>query len=269
MSARLPGQGERARNSGGAGFGEPYPACLHLYLTGKAVTDFAFEAGEKMRILGLLGIALILANPTSVLLAQGQSSGEISVPEGTGIKLQLNNDLSTRLNSEGDSFTANVIAPLYFDNRLVIPKGSIVTGSVSRVVRPGRLKGKAVMNLVFSSIHIPGRGEMAIVASLSRVDPEGNAGVGSEGTIRGEGSTGADAARILKPGLVGAGIGGLAGGGRGAVVGSGVGAAIGLATIFSTRGKDLEMRRGSTLDILLDRPLLLPPDTEVRGARIR
>jgi hypothetical protein len=225
---------------------------------------------RSLRVLGLLGTVFVLAFPSlSLGAAEPQAGGEISLPEGTGIKLQLNNNLSTKLNSEGDSFTADVIAPLYFSDRLVIPKGSTVTGSVSRVVRPGRLKGKAVMNLLFTSIRIPGRGELAIVASLARVDPEGNAGIGSEGTIRGEGSTGADAARILKPGLVGAGIGGLAGGGHGAVIGTGVGAAVGLVTIFSTRGKDLEMRRGSTLDISLDRPLVIPPESEVRGARIR
>jgi hypothetical protein len=225
---------------------------------------------KRMRVVGWLGLVSALAfSSPSLGASESQSGGEISLPEGTSIKLQLNNDLSTRLNSEGDNFTANVIAPLYFADRLVIPKGSIVTGSVSRVIRPGRLKGKAVMNLLFSSIQIPGRGELAIVASLARVDQEGNAGVGTEGTVRGEGSTGADAARILKPGLAGAGIGGLAGGGRGAAIGSGVGTVIGLATVFSTRGKDLQMRRGSTLDISLDRPLVIPPDSEVHGARIR
>ena len=41
--------------------------------------------------------------------------------------------------------------------------------------------------------------------------------------------------------------------GKGAAIGAGVGAAIGLATVFSTRGKDLQVRRGATMDIALDR----------------
>jgi hypothetical protein len=204
-----------------------------------------------------------------VTTASAQSGGEILLPEGTRIVLQLNDHLSTRLNAEGDPFTANVIAPVYQGDRLVIPKGSTVSGSISRVVRPGRVKGKAVMNLLFQSIRIPGRGELQIVASLARVDQEGNSGVRSEGTVTGEGSTGSDVAKVLKPGLAGAGIGGLAGGGRGAAIGGGVGAVVGLATVFSTRGKDLEMRRGSTMDIALDRALSMPSEAETRGARNR
>ncbi len=203
--------------------------------------------------------------------ANAQAPGEVMIPEGTRLTLQLNEHLSTKSSSEGDRFTAVVTVPVMQGDRIVIPKGSIVSGSISRVVRPGRFKGKAVMNLLFQSIRIPGRGEFDIVASLSRVDPEGNAGVKAEGTIEGNGSTAKDAGRVLKPTLGGAGIGAIAGGGRGAGIGAGVGAAVGLATVFATRGKDLEVARGSTMDILLDRPLNLPaePGVAASGARNR
>jgi type IV secretion system protein VirB10 len=201
--------------------------------------------------------------------AKAQSGSDFSLPEGTRIVLQLNDHLSTRLNAEGDAFTANVIVPVYQGDHLLIPKGSVVTGSISRVLRPGRIKGKAVMNLLFQGIRIPGRGELQIVASLARVDQDGNGGVQSENTVKGEGSAGRDAGKILTPSLAGAGIGGLAGGGRGAAIGGGVGAVVGLATVFTTRGKDLEMRRGSTLDIVLDRPLFLPVEAESHSTRVR
>ncbi len=197
------------------------------------------------------------------------TNGDFTLPEGTRIVLQLNDHLSTKSNTEGDKFTANVIQPVYQQDRLIIPKGSVVTGSISRILRPGRVKGKAVMNLLFQGIKVPGRGEMQIVASLARVDEEGNGGVQSENTVKGEGSAGRDTARVLRPGLVGAGIGALAGGGKGAAIGGGVGAVVGIATIFTTRGKDLEMRRGSTLDIVLDRPLTLPLEAESHGTRGR
>jgi len=198
-----------------------------------------------------------------------QAGGEISLPEGTRLSLQLNDDLSTGRNQEGDRFTANVIVPVFLDDKLVIPKGSTVSGTISRVIRPGRFRGRALMNLMFGSIRIPGRGELEIVASLARVDPEGNSGVRGEGSVQGEGSAGRDAGRVLKPGASGAGIGALAGGARGAAIGGGIGTLVGLATVFSTRGKDLEMRRGSTLDIRLDRPLTVPLEIDLRGTRIR
>ncbi len=223
-----------------------------------------------MRVLGRFGLVVALASLTiSAPIAVCQSAGEILLPEGTRIALQLNDHLSTKANSEGDPFTAIVIVPVYQGDHLVIPKGSTVTGSVSRVLRPGRIKGKAVMNLLFQTIRIPGRGELQIVASLARVDQDGNAGVKAEGTVTGDGSLGSDVGKVLKPGLAGAGIGGLAGGARGAAIGSGVGAVVGLATVFSTRGKDLEMRKGSTLDIALDRPLSIPAEAEARSNRTR
>ena len=214
-------------------------------------------------------LVLILLLPLPGVAMPEQAVGEIKLPEGSRISLQLNDHLSTKLSSEGDMFTANVIVPIYQGDRLVIPKGSTVSGSISRILRPGRIKGKAVMNLLFQSIRIPGRGDFPIVASLARVDPGGNAGVEGEGSVKGEGSTGGDVARVLTPGLAGAGIGGLAGGGRGAAIGGGVGAFVGLATVFSTRGKDLEMRRGSTMDISLDRALSIPTDPDAHGSRVR
>lgn len=216
-----------------------------------------------------LVLAAILALGIDWLLAGTQASGENVLPERTRITLRLNDYLSTKLNSEGDPFTAEVSVPVYQGDRVVIPKGAIVTGSVSRVLRPGRFKGKAVMNLVFQSIRIPGHGEVPLVASLARVDVDGNAGVRAEGTVQGEGSLGADAGRVAKPGLSGAGIGALAGGRKGAAVGAGVGAVVGLATVFATRGKDLEVRRGATMDIELDRPLTIPPENEAPTPRNR
>ncbi|MEO0249838.1 MAG: hypothetical protein ABIN58_09970 [candidate division WOR-3 bacterium] len=196
-------------------------------------------------------------------------AGDIIIPEKTKIALQLNNHLSTKVNREGDSFSAVVVEPVYQGDRIVIPKGSVVEGSISRIVRPGRFKGKAVMNLLFQSINIPGRGQLPIVASLARVDPEASPGVRSEGGLERENSVGKDAGRVLAPGLAGAGIGALRGGGKGAGIGAGVGAAIGLATVFATRGRDLEVHRGSTMDLLLDKPLVIPQDGESAVTRNR
>jgi type IV secretion system protein VirB10 len=188
------------------------------------------------------------------------AASDTILPEKTRITLQLNNHLSTKVNSEGDAFTAYVTAPILIGDRIVIPKGSVVAGSISRILRPGRFKGKAVMNLLFQSINIPGRGQLPIVASLAGVDSQGHGAIRSEGTVEGEGSEGNDIGRVLAPGIAGAGIGTLTGGAKGAAIGSGVGAAIGLATVFATRGKEIEVRRGATLDILLDQPLTIPPE---------
>jgi hypothetical protein len=184
-----------------------------------------------------------------------------TVPEGSRITLQLNETLSTKMNAEGDTFTAVVTTPVYLGNRVGIPKGSVVNGSISRILRPGRLKGKAILDLLFQSIKIPGHKQMNIMATLVRIDSEGNSGIRSEGRIVGESSVGSDLGKVIVPSLAGAGIGSLAGGGKGAGIGAGIGSAAGFTSILTTRGKDLEIQRGSTLDIKLVRPLIIPSDS--------
>jgi hypothetical protein len=221
----------------------------------------------KIRFFSKRNIALVLLFPA--LRAHGQTSVEAIIPQGTRISLQLNDGLSTKLNNEGDAFSAVTREPISVGDRLVVPKGSMVSGSISRIVRPGRFKGKAVMNLLFHSIRIPGHGQLPIVASLTGIDDEAGGTVYSEGRVEGQGSEGKDAAKVVRPGLIGGGIGGIAGGGKGAAIGAGVGAAVGLATVFATRGKDLEFRRGASMEITLDRQLVVPPEGEGSAVRNR
>jgi hypothetical protein len=209
---------------------------------------------------------LVVALALGAGVASPQGSSETTVPEGTLIQLELNDHLSSKLNHEGDTFTATVTVPLYVSERLVVPKGSLVTGNISRIIRPGRFKGKAVMNLLFQSIRLPGKGEIPILASLARLDSsKGSAEVVSESGVHGEGSAGRDVVRVATPSLAGAGIGSLAGGGAGSAIGAGIGAAVGLGTVFTTRGKDLEILRSSGMEIRLDRPLPVQLDTPAGG----
>jgi hypothetical protein len=209
-------------------------------------------------------LMLIFLTPTFSL-----SASNTVLPEKTQITIQLNKKLSTQVNNEGDTFTAVVTTAIFLGDRMAIPKGSEVTGSISRILRPGRFKGRAVMNVLFQSIKIPGHGELPIAATLVGVGAEVKGGVRSEGTVEGEGSQASDVGKILVPSLAGAGIGTLAGGGKGAAIGSGVGAAIGLGRVFATRGKEIEIPRGSTMSISLDNPLVIPGEEEDDTAKNR
>lgn len=48
-------------------------------------------------------------------------------------------------------------------------------------------------------------------------------------------------------------VGGLSNGGRGALVGAGVGGAIGTAIAMLTRGNDVKLDAGTTLEIVIQR----------------
>jgi len=179
---------------------------------------------------------------------------EIILPKGTQISLQLNDTLSTASNMEGDEFSAVVLSPVSVGNQIVISKGSVVTGSVSRILRPDRLKGKAVLDLMFQSILVPGYKKADISATLTRVDPVGSAGKQNAEKF----------AEREKP------VGGAAKSGN-SKIGvraqpnngkiSGIGASGGLPSVFNSQGDDLSIPRGAAIDITLDRPLTLIEET--------
>ena len=80
--------------------------------------------------------------------------------------------------------------------------------------------------------------------------------MGKESTVQQGTSHGADAVKIAGTSAAGAAIGGLADRGwRGAGIGAGAGSAVGLATVLLTRGREVELRQGSTMDVTFDRPV--------------
>jgi hypothetical protein len=86
----------------------------------------------------------------------------------------------------------------------------------------------------------------------------GNEATDSEGKIHGDTDKAGDVGTILKTTGVGAGVGGLATqSAKGAGIGAGAGAAVGLAAVLLTRGPELELPRGTTVDVVLDRTVYL------------
>ena len=186
--------------------------------------------------------------------ADAARAGEIRLPKGTQITLRLNDTLSTAANMEGDEFTATAANPVYLGNRIVIPKGSVVTGSVSRILRPDRLKGKAVLDLIFQSIRVSGYKPADIAATLIRIDPAESGGTSNaENFAEREKSTGG-AAGSGNPKI---GVRGQSPGGNK----TGIGASGGLPSVFNSQGGDLKIPSGTSMDITLDRPLTLIEST--------
>jgi hypothetical protein len=88
------------------------------------------------------------------------------------------------------------------------------------------------------------------------VDSEGSDQkvAGKENEIEQGGSHGADAERISTTAGGGAALGGLADRSwKGAGIGAGAGGAVGLATVLLTRGREVELRQGTTFDVVFDR----------------
>jgi hypothetical protein len=75
----------------------------------------------------------------------------------------------------------------------------------------------------------------------------------SEGTIEAPGSKGKDVGTVVGGAIPGAGIGAIAAGAKGAAVGGLAGGALGLATVLFTRGPEVQLGVGDSIEMVLER----------------
>lgn len=186
------------------------------------------------------------------------SAGQILLPAGLILQVSLLDPLSTRKNGRGDSFRVEVIREVVLENRLAVPSGTQLHGTIRYLRRAGRIRGKSEMLLRFDEIHFKDGRRAPVSASVIAQRERPNAVKDDEGTIEGEGSKGDDGKAVAATSAIGAVIGILSGGKKGGAIGAGAGAVIGLGGILGTRGKDLELDQNTVLTIQLDRKAVIP-----------
>jgi len=209
-------------------------------------------------MIGLIIVAALLQQPSqrgprSLDIDPSKVQPPVVVAAGTVIPVTLTSRISTKNARDGDGIYGKTVFPITVNNKIVIPEGSFVRGKVTEIRRPGRVKGKGELTLNFQTLVLPGGITVPIYTSLG-----GAGGAGErkgEATVQGDSSKGEDAKTVGTTAAQGALIGVIADRGKGAVVGGGVGAAAGTAAVLLTRGKDLVLEPGTTIEIVLDRPI--------------
>lgn len=184
----------------------------------------------------------------------------LTVPSGTKLPLVLHNSITTRNAQPGDPVYLETLFPIVINNKILIPAGSYVQGEIITAKRPGKVKGVGELNIRLTTMILPNGYTVSFNAIPNNAGTGGNESVDKEGKIKGDTDKGTDAGTIIKGTAIGAGIGGVAtrsAGGAG--IGAAVGAATGIAAVLLTRGPELELPRGTTLDVVIDRTLYLDP----------
>ena len=201
------------------------------------------------------------AQPNGSPAAEKPRAARILVPAGTKLPLVLHNSITTRNAKPGDSIYLETLFPIVQDNRIVIPAGSYVQGEILEAKRPGHVKGRGELRVRLNSMILPNGYMVNFNAVPTNAGTGGNESVEEEGKIKGDSDKAGDVGTVVKTTGIGAGIGSIAGrSAKGAGIGAGAGAAVGLATVLFTRGPELELPRGTTLDVALDRTLYLDAD---------
>jgi hypothetical protein len=183
------------------------------------------------------------------------------VPIGTRIPMGLINSISTRSAAPGDRVYLETVFPIVIEGKMVIPPGSFVTGTVTGSQRPGRVKGKGELYLRFDSLTLPNGVTRDFLARVGALDGGLREGLDrDEGAIKGDSDKASDATTIIGTTVTGGSVGimgGLAAGnvGRGAGIGMAAGAAAGVASVLLTRGPDVVLPAGASLEMITDRPI--------------
>jgi hypothetical protein len=192
------------------------------------------------------------------LLPTGAFAAEI--PAGTHVLLRMVGSVNTRTAKAGDQVYLQTASPIAAGGQILVPVGTYVQGTVAESKRSGRVKGRAEIALHLDTMTFASGKAVKIEPHVDSVDTGQNEQKVSdnEGTIKQGASKLHDTGQIAILAGTGAAIGGLATRSvADAGIGAGVGGAVGLASVLLTRGKEVDLHRGITLDVVFDRPITI------------
>ena len=199
----------------------------------------------------------------AMIATTAPAPGTITVPAGTKVLLALRSGINTRSAQPGDGVYLASTFPVTVGTRVAIPAGIYVQGVVDRVQRAGRVKGRAAVSLHFTTMIFPNGSVVEVPGALNSLPGATDAKVkDAEGNVEQAGSKGKDAGTIARGAETGAGVGSIGGAiGGSPLAGAGYGAIAGgltglVATLF-TRGNDVNLQQGETVEMVLQRPLTL------------
>lgn len=209
----------------------------------------------------LLGATAAAQNNAPAAQPAGAPSGTAAtlvIPAGTKVPVALKQAISTKNTHEGDAVYAETTFPIVLNNRVLIPSGTYVQGRISHIQRAGHIKGRAEVLMHFTTLIYPSGYTVLLPGALENAPGVDKATVkDEEGTIRGDSQTGEKVGTVASTAGTGAVIGGLSRGGKGALVGAGIGGAVGTAIAMLSRGNDVKLDAGSTIEMIIQREVPL------------
>jgi type IV secretory pathway VirB10-like protein len=173
---------------------------------------------------------------------------DLTVPSDAVLGLQIERTVSSELARVEDKVDARVTRDVRVSDRIAIPAGSTVRGSVTEVDKGGRIKGKARLAIRFHTIVLADGTQVAL-----KTDP-----VVREGEAPGRES----AAKVGGAAIGGAILGAILGGGKGAAIGGAVGAGAGTAAAMTNDRSPATLTAGTTVTVRMQAPVTVTVQKE-------
>jgi len=204
-------------------------------------------------VVGLAAAQSILA-PDPAAPSIESEKPKLTIPSGTKIPLSLKQAISTKAAKEGDPVYAETAFPFVLNDRIVIPAGTYIQGKITRVERGGRVKGRAQLLIHFTSMIYPNGYTVLLGGSVENAPgAEKTSMKDSEGTIQQDSDAGRKAKDVAEAATTGTLIGAISGGAKGAGIGAGIGGVAGIAIALLTRGSDVRLESGSSIEMEIQR----------------
>jgi hypothetical protein len=187
-----------------------------------------------------MAIVLVSTGTPEAQIWRGAATREVVIPAGTILPVRLDSSVGSDISRVEQRVSGHLSRAIVIDGANAIPAGSAVSGVVTDVRRPGKVKGRAHIGLRFSTLT-----------------------VGDERysmTTRANGWTGRaakakDARNIAIPAGGAAVVGAIVGGKKGAAIGGAAGGGAGTAYVLSTRGPEVRLGRNAAVSVRLTEPL--------------
>ena len=211
---------------------------------------------KKYFCLCLIGL---MSSPSALI--QAQDAEKVTIPSGTKFKASLQTPISSKLSEVGDTVVISLLEPVRIDEQHVLPRGMEMTGKITFVKRPGRVKGRAEVYALFNELttHYGSEPISVSIASADDFTNEEKIKTDEEGKLKANRDTGRD----LEKAAQGAGIGSI-GSTPIAIATHRVGPALAgpaagaIAGILLTRGKDIRLPVGTIFRMKFAKDLTLP-----------
>lgn len=190
--------------------------------------------------------AFIFTLFASFISASAQNDSNIyQLRAGATIRVQMDNEINSRVASPNDTFTATLAAPVLASETVLLPIGTIIEGRVTKVRRASYGGRSGTLEVSFQTLRLANGVKRDIEGVLVN-------------ELKIETSPTANVLTIIGGTALGGIVGAVSGIDNGALIGAGVGAGAGTGFAFLRKGKDVRIKADEKFEIKLTKNVNLP-----------
>ncbi len=182
------------------------------------------------------------------------------VAPGTALDLVLSTEIAADETVEGDEFFGKIIKDVLVDDRVVVPRGTVMHGVLSTMEGPKRAGRNGYINARFDYLITPDGRKVPIEGNSTTRDTKGKAAAKVVGRAAGYTAVGGVVGTLIVleyGGLAAA----VASHGTALAGGAAIGGAAGLTMAMLMKGKSVMLQPGAEMQVKLSEPLKLPTMT--------